>query len=192
MSNASSLPPSSPYSQPESNDRIAAGNEWNNGITRRSFLKRTGGATLATMVTWHGMTLDSSAAGTGVAGESAKHPKKQKYIVKKGPLDGGQIGPYTQAQLDKMGKDWWDGYPIPTPQYQTPNPFLSAPTIPTAAQTMAGPTDMEPQVDYETVVDKIERVPEYPKAVENYKNPQDGKYYAIFKYEIHVTYKKKE
>lgn len=65
------VPPHSDGRQPE-NSPANAGHEWNNGITRRSFLKRTGGATLATMVTWNLCRQQVLAEGDGNAGDSGE------------------------------------------------------------------------------------------------------------------------
>lgn len=65
-------------SQPE-NTSLSAGHEWNNGITRRSFLKRTGGATLGAMIVLHHASVGSAfAAGVPTSGKSAK-----KVVVRK-------------------------------------------------------------------------------------------------------------
>lgn len=55
-----------PRSQSETSGS-SEGHQWNSGVTRRSFLKRTGGATLATMVAWHSTQNHAHAlvAGTG-------------------------------------------------------------------------------------------------------------------------------
>ncbi len=63
-------PPPSPRSQPESIAPTSAGHEWNNGITRRSFLKRTGGATVATFLSWNLTVKNSQAATPGQAAGS--------------------------------------------------------------------------------------------------------------------------
>ncbi len=70
MNHDSSVPPPSSRRQPENTDPSQAGHQWNNRITRRSFLKRTGGATLATMVTWHGTTMHSKGEEQGVGANS--------------------------------------------------------------------------------------------------------------------------
>jgi hypothetical protein len=61
-------PPPSPFSQPEITPTFA-GHEWNNGVTRRSFLKRTGGATVATIISLH-LTSTSANAYPNATGAS--------------------------------------------------------------------------------------------------------------------------
>ena len=60
MKHEPSVPPQSPRSQSEIS-RASSGHEWNNGISRRSFLKRTGGATVGTLVAWYSSSMDASA-----------------------------------------------------------------------------------------------------------------------------------
>ena len=71
MNNIPSLP-SRPARSQSDTTTTAAGHEWNNGISRRSFLKRTGGATLGTMVAWHLSTSKSNAEENVQTGESAE------------------------------------------------------------------------------------------------------------------------
>ena len=40
----------------------SSGNAWNDGLTRRRFLKRSGAATAATFIAWHGLSLDAKAS----------------------------------------------------------------------------------------------------------------------------------
>jgi hypothetical protein len=68
----SSLRPPSRLSQ-VFDENQAAGAAWNSSISRRRFLKRTGGATVATLVTWHAISLEMSAAEPPEAGESGKN-----------------------------------------------------------------------------------------------------------------------
>lgn len=49
------------------------GSLWNNPITRRSFLKRTGGATVATFIAWHSVSQISRADTGAAAGSSGQH-----------------------------------------------------------------------------------------------------------------------
>lgn len=52
---------------------IPTGSEWNNGITRRSFLKRTGGVTAATIIAWNSSALSARATEPPTAGGSNKN-----------------------------------------------------------------------------------------------------------------------
>lgn len=76
------------------------GSLWNNPITRRSFLKRTGGATVATFIAWHSVT-QISKADTGAAAGSSGHVcrafwKGYKWIW----IDFGQSTLLTQITSD--------------------------------------------------------------------------------------------
>jgi hypothetical protein len=48
---------------PDPESRFSGGASWNDGMSRRSFLKRTGGATAATLVAWHSASLKCRAEG---------------------------------------------------------------------------------------------------------------------------------
>lgn len=63
MTNDPFVPAPSSPGQPEKTGHAAPGHDWNNSITRRNFLRRTGGATVATVAVWHGMTNQSFATG---------------------------------------------------------------------------------------------------------------------------------
>lgn len=63
---------------PNGDDQSAVGNAWNNSLSRRRFLKRSGGATLATLVAWHGTTVRSEASEPGDSGLNLWWVVKQK------------------------------------------------------------------------------------------------------------------
>lgn len=98
MNHNPSVPSPSDDRQSES---TASGTEWNNGITRRSFLKRTGGATLATMVTWH-LATDQSLAGNVL---KAELPLKAKVTI-----GAGEFSPVGNPEVHGPGElelsDW--------------------------------------------------------------------------------------
>lgn len=62
-----------------------------NQFTRRSFIKRTGGATVATFLVWHGATMRSDAAGVD-SNSSSSHKSSEKTYIKRSdasdPVDG--------------------------------------------------------------------------------------------------------
>jgi hypothetical protein len=70
-------PDFSPYplfSRIDQDFSFGGGSSWNGGLSRRRFLKRTGGATVATLVAWHAASLESRAEGEPEAGDSAPPP----------------------------------------------------------------------------------------------------------------------
>ena len=72
MSNNTPVPPPSPDSQPGIL-RLASGSDWNDRSSRRKFLKRTGGATLATIIATLGFTRSTATAEVGGSGEDPGH-----------------------------------------------------------------------------------------------------------------------
>lgn len=80
MNNHSFLPPPVLLSQAFENDRSGGG-----GITRRSFIKRTGGATVATMIAWNLTVNEARANGeSGESGASAYSMKLEGIIPESG------------------------------------------------------------------------------------------------------------
>lgn len=78
----------------------ATGSDWNNGISRRSFLKKTGGATVATMVTWHGMKLNAEEDPP-----QAQVPLKMVVVIPSGStmyLDSPDANPQNDVTLSNF------------------------------------------------------------------------------------------
>ena len=67
--------------QPENNGPSSTGHEWNNGITRRIFLKRTGGATIGTIITWN-LGTNTADAKIPEAGQSGNYVWSVTYELK--------------------------------------------------------------------------------------------------------------
>jgi hypothetical protein len=108
MNNEPLVPPPSSNSQPE--NFSSAGHDWNNGITRRSFLKRTGGATLATMVTWHGVVNRTYAEAVGNGGGwvvvevTYTIPAGQSFVLPQGSSTPDNHPGYEQWAVKKLTK----------------------------------------------------------------------------------------
>lgn len=153
-------------------------------------MKRTGGATLGTMVAWH-----MSAESLRAEGEQLPKVGESTWAIKitykaKRTLSGPKNEPYSQYQLDKVGREWWQDNPIPAPEFNTPNPFTNPPEVPYGSHAAGGEPKIE-KVNYETVFDKRVREPELPKVASNWKDPSTGKYYIVFLYDVVEYYKKK-
>jgi hypothetical protein len=82
MTTRNLIPPYFPLYQKLDDGQLGGGAAWNNSISRRSFLKRTGGATAATLVAWHSLQSTARATETPSGGGSGTRTEiKYKFVV---------------------------------------------------------------------------------------------------------------
>lgn len=165
---------------PYLNQAFESSGGWGNGITRRSFIKRTGGATVASLVAWNLATTKSRGEGDGgtSGGSGSSTWKKRRWGCKR-TLSGPSNQPYTQAQLDALALSYetahnpWDGSPSgpPTGGFKH-DPEGDDP------ETLEWWSSPEPQ----NLQTERRREPSVPK-LQNWLNPADGKYYATYLYD---------
>jgi hypothetical protein len=151
------------------------GSDWNNKVTRRQFLKRTGAATAVTLIAWN-LSSQSAHAQEGEAGDSAKVWKKRRYGCKR-VISGPSNTPYSQAALDSMAF-----------QYEVNNlPFVGDPQGPPSGNYANNPQGTDPEVlewwDEPLQVSYMRYRNPQPPEIQNWQNPADGKYYAAYIYD---------
>ena len=78
-----------------------SGQDWNNKIIRRSFLKRTGGATLATIAAWN-LTSTSSEAAAPTASQSGNYVWSVTYATNKEKVALLTTGPDNMTNSQKI------------------------------------------------------------------------------------------
>ena len=95
-------PDFSPYplfSRIDQDCSFGGGSSWNGGLSRRRFLKRTGGATVATLVAWHAASLESRAEGEPEAGDSAPPPPPGPFKMRLQSVTPSTGEDYDQANF---------------------------------------------------------------------------------------------
>jgi hypothetical protein len=165
----------SPGSSRETREPSSGGSEWNNKITRRLFLKRTGAATAATMIAWN-LSSQSAHATEPAPGDSAKVWRRRRWGCKLA-ITGAQNGPFTEAQIDELEMNYEMEH----------HPWQNAPSDPPQGGRANDPDGNDPEVtDWWIEPGQVNttryREPENPQ-LQSWQNPADGKFYAVYLYD---------
>jgi hypothetical protein len=163
------------------NDSSERGSEWNDQLTRRRFLKRSGAASAATIIAWNLTSKPAlaEAASTGKSDEE-KVWKKRRWACKL-TLAGPRNTPYTAEEISALSVNYAN-------TQSPPYPFIGDPEGPPTGGRVNDsdgtkyPQVLEKWVQPEGYTTSCYRDPTNP-TLQNWQNPADGKYWAAWIYD---------
>ena len=162
------------------NDSSESGSQWNDQLTRRRFLKRSGAASVATIIAWN-LTSKPTLAEAAATGKSDEEKvwKSRRWGCKR-VLAGPSNTPFSAETLASLDYNY-------NMNSEPPHPFSGDPTGPPSGGHANDPDGNDPEitewwVEPASVNISRSRSPASP-TLQNWTNPADGKIYAAYIYD---------